>query len=260
MNSYRRHDAPRARRHLTIATILVVLLACIDMFSHGYIRYLTRTVVSQAWSATDSAVLHVLHMEVFTSRKALIQENELLRTQLARMQEQAIAYTALEDENHALREIARVASSEQGITAPVTSSFYASPYGTFLIGAGSADGIARGDMVLAGETGFLIGRVVHTDAHRAVVVELFAPGAKFDAVINGISVELEGRGGGNAHANVPRDSVIASGDLVRVRQYGDRVAGVVGGVEVGPASAYQDVYVALPISRSSISFVYVVSQ
>ena len=86
-----------------------------------------------------------------------MEENAALREQISRLEERSAAYQVLVEENKSLREMTRAASLGVGVTAPVISSFRASPYGTFLIGAGSADGISPGDIVLSSEN-FVIGR------------------------------------------------------------------------------------------------------
>ena len=246
---------------MLVATICVVLIFFIDIISGGALRGLVRGGASRLWGAGSGVVSGVLNSGFFSTRRALGQENVLLREQLAQSEARAAGYQALKDENTALQNILHVAQGTRGITAPIISSLSSSPYGTFMVGAGTLDGITLGDLVLAGDSlqgGFAIGRISDAGAHASLVTELFAPNVSTDAIVGGAQVLVTGRGGGNARAEVPRDLSVAPGDTIRSPLVGGRPIGVVGAVNADPASASSQVYIGLPISLSALQFVYVV--
>jgi len=246
----------RQRRNLFIATALVLLILAIDFFSGGTLRALTRQGGSALWRSANGALSRAGQSGFFTSRASLARENQLLKEEIAGLQEEQAQNAALAAENDQLRAIVHLAQSAPGLTAPVTSSFKASPYGTFLIGAGSADGIAKGSIVESAD-GSIVGRVADVSAHQSLVVGLFAPGASVEALAGGTPVVLSGKGGGNAEGGLPRGARVAAGDPVFSPAFGQRAIGVVGKVEGGIASASTKIYVRSIVNLESLSFVYV---
>ncbi|OGG71160.1 hypothetical protein A3F27_02460 [Candidatus Kaiserbacteria bacterium RIFCSPHIGHO2_12_FULL_53_13] len=249
----------RERKRLIAASALVIVLFVFDIFSGGQVRAQARDSVSSVWKLGVSAGKAVRGSGFFSSRAALEKENAALKDQLARSQVRAAAYQALKDENAALRGMLRISENELGITAPVVSSFRASPYGTFLVGAGSSDAVTPGSLVLT-EENFVIGRVADVSPHSALVNELFAPNVSTDALIRGAGVSVDGQGGGNARANVPREVQVEIGDPVTSPVLKGRTIGVVGAVEEDPASAYKRVYIRLPVNLAALQFVYLLKQ
>ena len=257
MNSYRQN---KGRRRLLIATVCVVLIFLVDILSGGALRALVRTGVRPIWGAGSGIVSGIFNSGFFSTRRALERENALLREQLTQSEARAAGYQALKDEHEALQGLLHVVQGARGITAPIISSLSSSPYGTFMIGAGPSDGIALGDLVLAGDSsssGFAIGRISDVRNHTSLVTELFAPNVSTLAVIGGAETTVTGQGGGNARAEVPRDIPVAAGDTVRSPLVGGRPIGLVGAVHADPASASQQVYIGLPVGLSALQFVYV---
>ncbi len=255
MNSFRRNES---RRRLWAATALVIFLFLVDIFSGGRIRAEVRALGSTFSRWGNAVASSITGSGFFSSRASLAAQNQSLRDELSQYQEEAAARTATEQENAQLRDLVHLAQAVPGITAPIVSSVSASPYGTFLIGAGEAEGIVRGEVVLTA-SGFVVGRVSDTASHTAMVSEILAPGAALYAVIGASTVSLQGEGGGNGHANAPRALSIHTGDPVTAPEFGARPIGVVGEVASSSASASQDIYVRIPVNLESLQFVYVVA-
>ncbi len=250
--SYRAVRTPRpGRSRLLIATFLVIALIGVDALFHGAIRNKVRVgaVLASGWAA-----------QVWD---AVGGKGERIDG-LGQMEERAAAYEAIKQENDELRALLSVVPSgggadpKMGITAPVVSSMRASPYGTFIIGAGSADGIVAGSIVLT-STGFVVGVVGESDLHTTIVREVFAPGAEVDIILRDAPGVARGFGGGNARITIPRGLTVAPGDPITVPGFGQRPVGVVGKVSSSSsASASEEVYVRLPVNLSALSFVYVI--
>lgn len=272
MNLYRQNNglrsrwAPRSgsgRRRLFFATAFIIVLFIFDALSGGKIRALVRGGGSAVWRLGTSVQESTYGSGFFSTRRGLIAENSALAGQVARLQERAAAYQVLKDENEALRGILNVAGNigsndkASGITATIVSSLRASPYGTFQIGAGSADSVSSGDLVLSAEN-FVIGRIESVDAHTSLVKEIFAPGVSTDAVIRGVAVAVEGQGGGNARTTMPRQSEAAIGDPVVSPALGARAIGIVGNMSEDSGSAHKNVSIYLPVNLSALQFVYIV--
>jgi cell shape-determining protein MreC len=256
MNSYRQNNSNKGVRSLVVATIFILLIFCIDFVSGGVIRTWVRDVGSALWEHGAGIGNSVAHSGGFSSRTALAQENAALRAEVAQLQDAAAANNATQSENDQLRALTHLASTAPGITAPIISSFRSSPYGTFMIGAGSADTVQQGALVLTSD-GFIIGRVADLSAHTALVSELFAPGQSLDVLVDSIPISLQGEGGATARGQAPHGATIAVGESVVAPSLGQRAVGVVGDVESTAASPATDVLVRLPVNLESLSFVYV---
>jgi len=249
----------RTRKRLLVATFAIALILLADAISGGAMRSVARTVGAGLYSGVSSAFAAIGGRDAFASRGALMRENEVLRLQLTALQTEIASYRALEGENQILRGMLSVAEGHEGVTAPIVSSVRSSPYGTFSIGAGRSSGITLGSLVLAsdGGRGFVIGRISDVGERVSLVTEVFAPSVKTNAQLAGAAIEVNGSGSGNASARVPRDLEVAVGDVVTVPEFGGRPVGMVGGVTEDVARAYQEVFIAIPVSLSSLSYVYV---
>lgn len=198
----------------------------------------------------------------FASRSALQGENERLKEEVAELTLRVAFLQSLERENEELRAAANIAEDFTGVAARVISSYRASPYGTFLIDAGSTQEVSQGQLVLAGdgERSFLVGRVSEVSASSALVTQIFAPGATIEALVGDSPLTIEGQGGGNGRAEVPRALEIAEGDTVTIPSLRGLPIGIVGKVEESATGASQMVYVGFPINISSLHVVYVVQE
>ncbi|MEK7601302.1 MAG: rod shape-determining protein MreC [Patescibacteria group bacterium] len=245
------------RRRLFFATVFVLVVIALDMFSGGSLRATARSLTARVWSASAYVRGAVFGSGFFSSRASLASENATLRETLARYQEGAAGYQVLKQENDSLRSMLHLAQSERGITAPVVSSVIASPYGTFLVGAGTTDSVAVGSLVVT-EGGFVVGTVSEAASRTSVVSELFAGGSSVNVLVGGAPAEAVGRGGGNARISLSRDVSVREGDPVTAPSLGGRAVGTVGKVVSDPSNASQTVYVILPVNLASLTYVYVI--
>jgi len=179
------------RRRLFFATVFVLVVIALDMFSGGSVRATARSLTARVWSASAYVRGAVFGSGFFSSRASLASENAALRETLARYQENAAGYQVLKQENDSLRLMLHLAQSERGITAPVVSSVIASPYGTFLVGTGTTDSVAAGSLVVT-EGGFVVGTVSETASRTSVVSEIFAGGSSVNVLVGGAAAEAVG--------------------------------------------------------------------
>jgi cell shape-determining protein MreC len=248
---------------LWAATVFVIFLFCADWLSGGALRHVVRG-AAETVSRPVFAVAHgIASSGFFSSRASLAAQNDALSQQIAQLQERAAYDAVLQSENDQLRSLSHLAQTPHGLTAPVISSVIASPYGTFLIGAGATDGVRAGDAVMSaqasGEGGFVIGEVSDVGAHTATVREVLAADAAVNIIVSGSPATLQGSGGGNGHLSLPRGARVAEGDAVIAPQLGGRAIGIVGSVASSSASAKEDVYVRVPVNLGALQFVYVVT-
>lgn len=231
-----------------------------DVASGGLLRGAARSFSTVVWNATSRIESAIFGSGFFSSRRALSSENDALKKRIADLEAELAGQQLMRDENAELRSLVRLAESVNGIAAPIISSVRSSPYGTFMIGAGSADGISAGSIVMAGgERGFVIGEVAEADEHSSLVKEIFAPGASAEGTLRGAALVFEGQGGGNARAEAPRALSVGEGDPVTSARFSGRLIGIVGAVSSDSSSALRTLYIRTPVNLSELQFVYVVS-
>lgn len=259
MSLYRRSDRRHARKRLLIATLIVAVLFLFDAISGGTLRGVARSLSVGVWRATDGIESAIFGSGFFMSRRALTAENDSLKKRIADLEAELAGHRLMKDENAELRSLVRLAESANGITAPIVSSVRSSPYGTFMIGAGTAEGISAGSIVMAGGgRGFVIGEVTEAGKYSSLVREIFAPGASVEGTLAGAALVFEGQGGGNARSEAPRALSLSAGDSVTSAEFGGRLIGIVGAVSSDSSSAVRSVYVRTPVGLSELQFVYVV--
>ncbi|HWO07754.1 MAG TPA: rod shape-determining protein MreC, partial [Candidatus Paceibacterota bacterium] len=205
-----------------LAAMVVVLCAVVfaaDYVTDGFFQSEVRRAGGAALSSAASVASAVEGSGFFTSRRALQAENEMLRRELTIAAERLASVQLLRNENEALRELANLAAEEAGVAARVISSYRATPYGTFMIGAGRRDGVVDGAIVLT-EGGYVLGIVTGAGEYTATVKTVFAPGEDVDLVVRDIAFTAKGQGSGNARADVPREAQLFVGDVARAPAFG----------------------------------------
>lgn len=240
------------------ATVFVVALSLVDLATDGIVRHTLQHTAAILSRTGIRAVDTITYSGFFNTHMNLAAQNRALQHQIETYQVQSLAYNALREENAQLAVMAHLAQDNTGITVPVVSSFRSSPYGTFLVGAGSADGIIQNNLVLT-EDRFVIGRITDVGNHTALVSEILAPRKTIDAIIAGSATTLTSTGGGTATARMSHGINVAIGDIVTAPSAGARPIGIVGHVESDPVSAYSTVYVRIPQNIESLRYVFVLS-
>lgn len=243
-------------RLLTLITIGAVFFMGADYLMNGQLRTHVREYTEHVVTTSYRLSSVIFQTNFWKSRAALQLEIQRLSTDLDRENGLQSALTAVQSENESLRSLARLAQSTPGKTVPVTSSFSSSPYGTFMIGGGSADGISIGDLALAGD-GFVLGSITDVSSHSAVVNAVFSAGLSTDVVTDDVAFSIRGRGGGNARAEVPRELPLSVGEPVLAPLYASRPVGIIGKIESASSSAFSDVFIIFPYNLNTIRFVFV---
>src|SRR3989344_1164437 len=187
------HGAKAGRRRLLIATLIILALLALDVFSGGFVRGTVRNASARLWTSSAKLRSSVAASGIFTTRASLARENMSLKDELAQYREKAAGYDVLLSENAALRAMLHLSETHAGITAPLVSSSRSSPYGTFLVGADTEDAVARGNLVLT-DGGFVVGLVADVQRGTTQVKSLFAAGVQTDALISGTAVTVVGDG------------------------------------------------------------------
>lgn len=254
MNLYRQNRRRSFVPALIVGACAAVFL--IDWATGGFLRSRVHAVGSHAWVAAVSVADSFERSGVFRLKHELAKENDELKTRLLILEESASLNRALLDEREQLRELVQFIDHESKITARVSSSFRASPYGTFVIEAGEVDGVAVGHLILT-SGGYALGTVTSTDAHRATVQAFFAAGETVDVMHGDFAFTLVGRGGGNARAEISRDAPLVEYDVLVAQPWGYPVARI-GRITTASSSATKTIFAHLPVSGATLRYVVVV--
>lgn len=247
-------DRDSRTRVLAAATIVAILVLATDHLSGGFFRAQLWKLEAGWQRASQGASAGLGFFGIAGSESELARENETLRAQVAQYQTLALSAIALKEENATLSNLVHLSQARPGVTAPVISS--ETTTGIFLLGAGTREGVAIGDIV-RGEDGYALGRVVDVSATTATCATVFAPGGDLEALIGDTALHLTGRGAGNGEGKAPRDAEILLGDVVTAPAYRGHPVATVGHVEIDAAGAYKGVLVRATRSIGSLRYVFI---
>lgn len=240
---------------LAVVSLVAVALVGSDLLFGGAIRSVVRDAASGVLRGAQAASSSLAGSGLFVSHRSLAEENIALRQSLAALQTLQEENALLLEENASLRVLTSVVQSERAtVSAPVLSQTDSSLYGTFLLGAGSAQGVLRGAQVqVAGH--IILGVVSDVSQNTALVRSLLAPGASTSGFVgSSTSITVMGQGGGSGIARVPRDTEVVVGDPVYYTDL-QSIMGIVGAVESSPENAEKTVHLRVPQNTLGIRYV-----
>lgn len=181
--------------------------------------------------------------------------------QLAELQAQAGTAERLRQERDAFRAdiLGTTTVSALTQTSPLEVSVIGrppqSPYDTFVINEGATAGLKLGDAVWWAP-GIHLGEIVTLHQKSALVQLTSASSVTHPAVVSGIPVLVEGRGGDAMQADLPVSFDVPVGSVVFSEKY-DIPIGVVVSVSALPKTDQQRLYIVRHVSSSVIKNVYV---
>jgi cell shape-determining protein MreC len=196
----------------------------------------------------------------FYSKRALLAENEDLKTKLSEQGAEMANYKSILDENQKLKEIlGRSITENQIIVSAILSKPNFSPYDTLLIDVGLQEGVTTGDRIFAFGN-IPIGRVAEVYKNSSKVVLYSSPGEKTEIIISGgdILMQIVGRGGGNFEMILPRDFILTKSAEVHLPGINPYVVAVVETVISDPRDAFTKALLVSPVNIQELKFVQVV--
>jgi len=194
----------------------------------------------------------------FSSKKALLLENENLKSQLDQMSAKVANYNSILDENSQMKEILGRANEKAMTLAGILSKPNQSVYDTLIIDAGINQNIFVGQRVFAfGNVS--IGRIAEVYANSSKVILFSNPGEKTDVIIpsKNIFMQAIGRGGGNFEMILPRDFVLEKGNEVVLPGITPYVLGIVQSILSDPRDSFQKALLVSPVNIQELKFVEV---
>lgn len=256
-NAGRAGEARRITVGLALGAILLLLF---NFFYPAALRAAVYRLAVPFWKIQGFLEDAAAHFSSYLSFKsALISENERLREKELEQERLLLDRILLVRENAELKEMFGRPVKEGRILAAVLAAPPLSPYDTFVLDAGSQDGVAAGDSVAAGSV--VMGRIVQVFP-RASLAQLFSTaGVKTSVFIlhdkASVPAEAEGAGGGTFIVRLPKEVPVSEGDSVTLPGLQSVLFARVQTIEGGAAQSFQTIYFRNPVSVGGLRFVEV---
>jgi len=238
-----RLDKKYKRRNYTLV-LVVILVVIFFLFRAGKFNFVSdflSRAVTPIWK-TEIAFTDVFLKEVFTSKKDLIRQNEILKNRLNESEVQLLQASLLEKENESLKEIFLRSVGENNLIATILSKPNKSAYGTLIIDVGEADGAKVDDLVFAFGN-VVIGEIESVDKNSSKVVLYSSPGYISQVTLEntGRYFNAKGRGAGDFEINFPRELDVEIGQIFLYPSVNNYVVGIVESVMFDPRDSYKKV-------------------
>jgi cell shape-determining protein MreC len=192
-----------------------------------------------------------------TTKRALIQENKELRSQLEHVHAAVLRMEALEGQIDELEEVLHRGDVEAIRTvAAVITSPRKNLYQSIMIDQGADSGIVFGDQVFVDTV--LVGNVVQVQPRGSNVLLYSRYGSVVAGVLaDGTAVDLKGAGAGNYEIALIRGVEVAAGDVIFDRSFRRNIIGVIDEVVFDPRDPYQKVLARVPYNLNMLRQVIV---
>ncbi len=248
----------KKRRRNPLKKIFFILVICLIL---GFFAkdIIVRTITSV--SLGFKGVIAFVVPSGFRSEANIIEENENLRSAVLKLTAENADRNVLYEENQNLKyELGRGATSTntaKGILAIIKQSPGETPFDTFLIDAGTEEGVAIDDNVSYGN--LVIGKIIDVGNSFAKAKLFSSPGNIFSGSILGtdIKVEAKGLGGGMFEALVPESAIVKEGDALILPSIQSKVFGLILKIENKESEGFKRLLFTLPVNPNQIYSVIV---
>lgn len=242
-----------------VPVVLVVLLLALAFSFLGGVRSLTLEILSPILKTGD----HFYNgaggiLKNFADKDVLLEENQTLKDELVESRFATIDLESVKYENQKLREALKIKPEGEYVLAAVIARPPQVPLDSLFLDKGTADGLGKGSLVLAGDR-ILIGKVVEVSRSTSIVaLNSLAEAVSYGFVARTSEpIEIKGVGGGSMQARVPIDFDIEIGDKIMVSHTFTYFMAVAGIIEEDKLSGFKDVLTSLPVDVSKINLVFV---
>lgn len=193
----------------------------------------------------------------FSTKQTLINNIKSLEDELNQSKLDLIKNQILETENIELRNLSEHSislSEENIILSKVLLRPPYSPYDTFTLDKGEDDGIKIDSRVLYKD--LLLGHIGDVSSKSSIIKLISSPGVETKARVRGsVQAVAIGKGGGRLSIILPKDTEVSVGDVVTAIDSNVIILGTVSHIVVDTIDSFQTLFISLPVSLSSISFV-----
>ena len=244
-------------RLVAIVAVFLVFSLCAFLFPN-VTRTVSYDIARPVWYVADVVTRPFASIkQFFVFKSSLVNQNLTLQDKVAALELKEVDYDTLVTENQDLKAQLGRTSSATRVLANILSKPPRSPYDTFVIDAGSADGVALDDAVYVSDD-VIIGTVTSVTSHTALVELFSTSGMRQEATQSrtGTSLEISGSGGANFKLDVPKETDILWGDTF-VYPGSAAVMASVYYIDTDSQSSFKTIYLRIPGNVFSSTHVFV---
>lgn len=200
--------------------------------------------------------------QYFRFKQSLVAEIKILNQREDEQDALLAGYELMREENQELKVLLGRDEKEGRILAGLLVSPPRVPYDSFVLDAGTEDGVAVGDDVLFGRT--VLGRIAAVSRRTATGQLFSSPGVTTPVVIwrGGLAVpaEAQGEGNGSFRIVVPKETGVAVGDRVVMPGIHPAQFGEVSAVLSDETDSFAAVFARNPVNVWSLRFLEIRSR
>ncbi len=242
-----------------VVVVLFVFLSATLYFLGSNVRGIFYSTAKPVWKAEEVLLKPFSFIfNFFQTKNSLIAENIFLKDENSSLRLKVTDYENLTSENNDLKnQLGRIDNADK-IISRILSKPPFSPYDTFVIDAGERDSVSVGSKVFISDS-IVIGTVKSVTGSTSLV-ELFSSGGfkhEFILLRTGLSLTLEGQGGGNFKIEVPKDTDVVWGDTFVYPGLSSQIVGNVYFVETNDQSSFKTIYLRTPLNVFGSKYVFI---
>jgi rod shape-determining protein MreC len=236
---------------------VVFLLFALFLWRPELVRVPLAALAAPLWRTGNALGERISRVaEYFRFKRTMSAEIERLREGVVERDALLAGYTLTREENKELKALLGRNEKESRILAALLVSPPRTPYDSFVLDAGTEDGVSVGDEVLFGAT--VLGRVVAVSRSTATAQLFSTPGIATPVVIwrGGLALPAEavGEGNGAFRLTVPRGAGVAVGDTVVMPGINPAQFGEVAAVETSETDSFATAFARNPVNVSLLRF------
>lgn len=242
------------KKQQTQITIVRIILALILL---GIVFFVVRGIVRKRHIVPPAVYADMLE-PILSSKAKLIKKVIELQTTIHGYDARLTRAKVLEKENEALKkELGRI-SGTVGIVAHVQTVPNRSFYDSFIIDAGSLEGVTEGATVYAFDS-IALGTITRVSERSSVVTLFSEPDRQTtgNVLSSDLAITLVGRGGGEYEVRMPRDVSFVVGDLIVSQSTTPTVLAEIKKVMTDPRDPFQKLLAKTPVNFTALKWVVV---
>ena len=249
-----RSNFSRRNSALNTSLIMKIVLGVVVL---GGAAFGIRILIAHKGNMVPAVYGDVAELSLLT-RKMLIHKVSTLETKITSYDAQVSELALLRDENNKLKAELGRDEADKGALAHVLTLQNRSFYDTFVIDAGTAEGIMEGQTVYAFDS-VALGTIARADDHSSIVSLYSAPGRETAGTAQGtdVAVTLTGRGNGEYEVRMPRDVHFDIGSMIAYQSMQTSVIAQIERIVGDPRDPFQRLLAKAPVNLQALKWVIV---
>jgi len=255
-----RKTYPNFLKIIFIALLFILLFGLSAIFPKAMRGFFTTTAVP-VWKVSEVVGNGFQNVTgFFAFKSSLSAQVASLQNQVASLELKQVDYDAVTKENQDLKILfgQNPTNPNSRVLAGVISKPPQSPYDTFVLDAGSENGIVVGDKVYISDT-VLVGEIASVTGKNSIV-NLFSKSGMTNALSDertGATYQISGDGGANMSVEAPKDADILWGDTFSYPSLATSVVGSVFYIDQSAQASFKTVFLRVPGNVFQTKWVFV---